>query len=54
LEEAMSAVEEQGPWMWEVHYGKDLWYECQETSDNDAKNPNHWEQLEENNEETND
>ena len=45
LEAAMAAVEDQGPWGWDVHYGNDLWYECEETSDNDAENPEHWKQL---------
>ena len=45
LEAAMAAVEEQGPWDWEVHYGKELWYECDETLDNDPNNPEHWDKI---------
>jgi len=45
LEAAMAAVEEHGPWGWEVHYGKQLWYECQETGDNDPNNSENWDSL---------
>ena len=42
---AMRQVEEEGPWGWDVHYGKDLSYECEETEDNDANDTANWRQV---------
>lgn len=45
LEAAMNAVENLGPWEWDVKYGKELWYESEEIMDNNARNPDNWNQL---------
>ena len=45
LVEAMGEVEEQGPWEWDVHYGKDLSYDAEELMENEPTNADNWEYL---------
>ena len=45
LSEAMSAVEDNGPWAWEISYGKELYYEAEEPCNISPTDPVHWKQL---------
>lgn len=45
LSEAMKEVEEEGPWAWGVHYGKDLHYEAVDLDGFDPTDEDNWEQI---------
>ena len=42
---AMREVEENGPWSWDVHYGKDLSYEAEELMGSDPNDTANWRQV---------